>query len=185
VVVPGQCGAIFPSLRRRILVEGTVNYELGELDSYVLTLLDRGGHRIGKSEAAARWMNDCYPILGTLSFNRVSTITVWRNNIDELNTKEASIPPNYAAVPLHSIVQEQRKAIRQVLDLACGREAGTAVGNIPKDATHRWAMIAKIDPCRVARWPTLALSKLRTANQHYGHRLLERGIIAKKGKNMV
>jgi hypothetical protein len=34
-------------------------------------------------------------------------------------------------------------------------------------------MIAKIDPCRVARWPTLALSKFRTANQHYGHRLLE------------
>jgi hypothetical protein len=112
----------------------------------------------------------------------VSTITVWRNNIDERNTKEASIPPNYAAVPLHSIIQERRKAIRQVLDIACGREASTAVGNIPKDAAHRRAMIAKIDPRRVARWPTLTLSKFRTVNQHHGHRLLEMGIIAKKSK---
>jgi hypothetical protein len=94
----------FPPLRQRILIKSTVNYELGELDSYVLTLLDRGGHRIEKSEAAAWWMNDGYPILGTLSFNRVSTITVWRNNIDERYTKEASIPPNYAAIPLHSVI---------------------------------------------------------------------------------
>jgi hypothetical protein len=130
-------------------------------------------------------MNYGYPIFGTLSFNRVPTITVWRINIDERNTKEASIPPNYAAIPLHVVIQEQREAIRQILDIARGREPSAAVGNIPKDAAHRRAMIAKIDPRRVARWPTLAFSKFRTANQHHGHRLLEMGIIAKKSKDKV
>jgi hypothetical protein len=46
-------------------------------------------------------------------------------------------------------------------------------------------MLTEIEFCCVVRCTTLPFSKFLTANQHYGHRVLEMGTIVKIGKYLV